>query len=89
MVLWSKNQPKKIWPYGSMVEKVKNPTKVKYGTYGSMVEKVKNPTKVKYGTYGSMVEKVENPIRNRKPHCPHKEQSPRFPQTAPRTTTNT
>ncbi|MBD5284616.1 MAG: hypothetical protein HDS31_08490, partial [Bacteroides sp.] len=58
MVLWSKNQPKKIWPYGSMVEKVKNPTKVKYGTYGSMVEKVKNPTKVKYGTYGSMVEKV-------------------------------
>ena len=54
-----------------------------------MVEKVKNPTKVKYGTYGSMVEKVENPIRNRKPDCPHKEQSPRFPQTALRTTTNT
>ena len=72
-----------------MVEKVKNPTKVKYGTYGSMVEKVENPTKVKYGTYGSMVEKVENPIRNRKPDCPHKEQSPRFPQTAPHTTTNT
>ena len=64
---------------------VKKPTKenMVLWFYGQKAQKT-NQSKI--WPYGSMVKK---PIRNRKPDCPHKEQSPRFPQTAPHTTTNT